>query len=205
VVSTKSAPPSKDGYQGRGAIDPDARGKQRRIMVSWVMFENHVHLFPRAEDEAVRHFAIPFLKLMFAHANFEGVFRDLQNVAANDETFSEIGKNRWVAKDRPEKLRQLMADHGCKDDEIATASRVLTDAFPLCNDRNLLAHGDWWHFDTKTGEITVRGDRHREGEEQSRCFSADLMNEIAERLDDLEVELWRVKRAIERRVSDDKA
>ena len=161
------------------------------------MFEDHVHLFPRAEDEAVRHFAVPFLQLMFAHANFEAVFRDLKNVLAKDEKFSE--KHRWVAKDRPEKMRRLMVDHGCKDAEIATASRVLTDAFPLCNDRNLLAHGDWWHFDPTTGEITVRGDRERDGEEQHLCFSAETLTEIAERLDELEIELWHVKRAIERR------
>jgi len=139
---------------------------------------------------------------MFAHANFEGVFLEMQNVVANDEAFSENGKNRWFAKDRPEKMRQLMIDRGCKNDEIATAHRVLTDAFPLCNDRNLLAHGDWWHFDTTADEITVRADRDRNGEEQHRCFSAGTLTEIAERLDALELELWHVKRAIERRASD---
>jgi hypothetical protein len=163
------------------------------------MFADHDHLFPRAEQ--VPHLAVPFLKLMFAHANFEEAFRDMQNVLAEDEMFAE--KNRWFAKDRPEKMRRLMIEHGCNGDEIATAHRVLTDAFPLCNDRNLLAHGDWWHFDTKTAEITVRGDRERAGEEQHRCFSAETLTEIAERLDDLEVELWRVKKAIERRASDD--
>ena len=167
-------------------------------MVRSAMFEDHEHLFPRAEN--VPHFAIPFLKLMFAHANFEAVFRDLQNVVAKDEAFSE--NNRWSAKKRPEKMRQLMIEHGCKDDETATAHRVLTEAFPLCNHRNLLAHGDWWRFDTKTGEITVMGDRERDGEEQHTKFSAETLTEIAERLDDLEVELWHVKRAIERRASD---
>jgi hypothetical protein len=101
--------------------------RRKLDQVRWVMFEDHVHLFPRAEDESVRHFAIPFLKLMFAHANFEGVFRDLQNVVAKDDTFSE--NNGWSAKKRPEKLRQLMIDHGCQDAEIATANRVLTEAF----------------------------------------------------------------------------
>ena len=46
--------------------------------------------FPRAEN--VQHFATPFLKLMFAHANFEGVFREMQNVVANDEAFSKTGR-----------------------------------------------------------------------------------------------------------------
>jgi hypothetical protein len=82
---------------------------------------------------------------------------------------------------------------------------VLTDAFPLCNDRNLLAHGDWWRFDTKTSEITVRADRPRPGEEQHREFSAETLIQIAERFDDLEVELWRVKRAIELRARDNEA
>jgi len=80
-----------------------------------------------------------------------------------------------------------MADHGCKDDEIATAHRVSTDAFPLCNERNLLAHGDWWNYDTKTGEIVVRGDRERAGEEQHRRFSAEILTGMADCLDDLEV------------------
>jgi len=162
------------------------------------MFEDHEHIFPRAEE--VPHLAVPFLKLMFAHANFEEVFRDMQNIVANDEMFAE--KNRWIAKDRADKMRQLMLDHDCQDDEIATAGRVLTDAFPLCNDRNLLSHGDWWNFDTKTGEITVRGDRERAGEERHRCFSAETLAGIAERLDELEIELWRVMRAIERRARD---
>jgi hypothetical protein len=164
------------------------------------MFEDHVHYFPQADDEAVRHFAIPFLKLMFAHANFEAVFRDLQNVVANNETFS--AKNRWIAKDRSGRMRQLMIDRACKDTEIATAHRVLADAFPLCNDRNLLAHGDWWRFDPTTGQVTVMGDRERNGEEQRTYFSAETLTEIAERFDDLEVELWHVKRAIERRTSE---
>lgn len=156
-----------------------------------------MHLFPRAED--VPHFAAPFLKLMFAHANFEGLFRDLQNVVAEDETFAEKWKNRWHASDRAEKMLQLMTDHGCRNDDIETAHRVLTEALPLCSDRNLLAHGDWWHFDTAIGEITVRGDRERAGEEQHRRFSVETLTGIADRLDELEGELWQVKRAIERR------
>ena len=74
------------------------------------------------------------------------------------ETLSENKKNRWFARDRPDKMRQLMIDRGCKDAEIATANRVLTDAFP-CND---FGHGRWWRFDPTTGEITVMGDRERE-------------------------------------------
>jgi hypothetical protein len=60
-------------------------------------------------------------------------------------------------------MLQLMIDRGCKDAEIATANRVLTEAFPLCNDRNLLAHGDWWRFDPATEEVTIMGDRERGG------------------------------------------
>jgi hypothetical protein len=82
---------------------------------------------------------------------------------------------------------------------------VLTEAFPLCNDRNLLAHGDWWRFDPTTGKITVRGDRERDGEERHICFSAETLIKIADRLEDLEAELWKVKRAIERRANDDTA
>jgi hypothetical protein len=104
-------------------------------------FEDDVHYFPQADDEAMRRFAVPFLKMMFVHANFEGVFRDLLNAVARDKTFSAKRKNRWTANERAEKMRQLMIEHGCEDAEIATAHRVLSDAFPLCNDRNLLAHG----------------------------------------------------------------
>jgi hypothetical protein len=161
------------------------------------MFEHHVHLFPDADDNALRDFAVPFLKLMFAHANFEGVFRDLQNVVAGNETFSD--NNRWTVKARSEKLRRLMIEHSCKNAEITTAERVLSDAFPLCNSRNLLAHGDWWRFNPTKGEVTVRGDRERDGEQLHTCFSSETLISLAERLDDLEAELWHVKRAIERR------
>jgi hypothetical protein len=164
-------------------------------------FEDDVHYFPQADDEAMRRFAVPFLKMMFAHANFEGVFRDLLNAVARDKTFSAKRKNRWTANERAEKMRQLMIEHGCEDAEIATAHRVLSDAFPLCNDRNLLAHGDWWQFDPTSEEVTVMGDREREGQRTS--FSAETLADIAERLDTLEVELWRVKRAIERRARTD--
>ena len=63
------------------------------------MFADHDHLFPRAEQ--VPHLAVPFLKLMFAHANFEEAVRDMQNIVAEDEMFAE--QNRWSAKERPEK------------------------------------------------------------------------------------------------------
>jgi hypothetical protein len=38
-----------------------------------------------------------------------------------------------------------------------------------------------------------------EGEERRTCFPAEALTGIAERFDDLEVELWHVKSAIERR------
>jgi hypothetical protein len=44
-----------------------------------------------------------------------------------------------------------------------------------------------------------------DGEEQRSCFSAEMLTEIAERFDDLETELWRVKRAIEQRAKGDDA
>jgi hypothetical protein len=40
---------------------------------------------------------------------------------------------------------------------------------------------------------------------RNSCFSAEMLTEIAERFDDLETELWRVKRAIEQRAKGDDA
>jgi hypothetical protein len=161
------------------------------------MFEPHEHLFPKADDPAVRPFAVPFLELMFAHANFEEVFRDLQNVVTKDDTYSRT--NRWTAKKRPAEMRRLMTEHGCRDEEISTAIRVLTDVLPFCNDRNLLAHGDWWKFDQTSREISVRGDQEREGEERSRNFTPETLTAIAARFDEFEMELWRLRREIELR------
>jgi hypothetical protein len=162
-----------------------------------IIFENHVHYFPQADNEAVQHFAIPFLKLMFAHANFERVFGDLQYVVAK--------KNKnWKAIERAEKIVELMIDrNNGTEAEIATAKRILTDALPLCNTRNLLAHGNWWRFDPKTHEIDVRSDIEREGEEQHTRFSTETLTKIADRFDELEIELWHVKRAIEKRARED--
>jgi hypothetical protein len=109
--------------------------------------------FPEAE--IIRPFAMAFMRMMFAHANFETEVDLLQRAIANDPQFAE----RWDARSRPKRMANLIERHLGPVPELETIRQILTDSIDPCDQRNLLAHGRWWRFDPKTAKITVRAQR----------------------------------------------
>jgi hypothetical protein len=109
--------------------------------------------FPEAE--IMPSFAIGFMRMMFAHAEFEEQVRRLQSAITNNPKFDK----RWDTSERPQRMAKLIEDHSgsVQDQEASEIRRVLTDAIDLCKRRNLLAHGRWWRFDPKTSTIKIRG------------------------------------------------
>jgi len=97
-------------------------------------------------------------------------------------------------------MEALIRQHfGDDAPEIPKITEVLKRVIPLCDDRNLLAHGTWWEFNPGTGTITVARGTTRPGERANVSFTVHQIEAIASRIQDAEAELWHLKRAIENR------
>jgi hypothetical protein len=81
--------------------------------------------------------------------------------------------------------------------------RLLVDAYPLCNDRNWLAHGIWWAVDETAGVITVRAAMEYPDEPLHRDFTFEEIDRISSKLRDLEAELSKLQSTIEGRLPPD--
>jgi hypothetical protein len=160
------------------------------------------HYFPDPDRPDVAPFAHAFVRTIFAHARFEHRVSELLNVITGDPSFGEDPTtNRWSAKDRPTEVRKLCDQHRAKHfgglPETDAIVHHLREAFPLCNDRNLLAHGVWWRIDSEAGIVNVRAAKVRPNEEPHRDFTVDAIQRIATTFDDLEVELYKLQVGIE--------
>jgi hypothetical protein len=85
--------------------------------------------------------------------------------------------------------------------ETAHIERLLTEAIAPCDERNLLAHGNWWRFNRRTLTIVVRGTtrwKHPEISPEQREFTAADIHEVAEKLKGIEIELYKLRRNIDR-------
>ena len=75
-----------------------------------------------------------------------------------------------------------------------------TDAIAACDDRNLLAHGEWWRFDPDTSAIEVRGGTQwNDGRVDYKNYTLTEISAITAKFDDLEAELFKLRRCIEER------
>jgi hypothetical protein len=61
-------------------------------------------------------------------------------------------------------------------------------------------HGVWWRIDPAAGIIDVHTVRVREEEPLSRTFTVKRIDQIAESFKDVEVELWKLQRAVRDRL-----
>jgi hypothetical protein len=144
------------------------------------------------------------MHMMFAHVEFERRLADLAGVITLDPRFGETKATVWSAKDRPEKFGKLCADNQGKHPgglpEADAIVRCLDEAFALCKDRNWLAHGVWWRFDTNAGVVDVHTVRIRDDEPPSREFTVEQIQRLAESFKDIETALWKLQSAIEDRL-----
>jgi hypothetical protein len=166
------------------------------------MLKSAVHYFPEADDPAIAPFARAFVRMMFAHAELEARIRVLQDALTDDPTYGE--KNSWSARDRPKRMRRLVVKKCGLILEADDIRDCLRRAIPLCDDRNHLAHGQWWAFDRNAGTITVRrGRRFWKNKDQHKIFSADDIEHVASALSDIEIDLYKHQTAIEAQFPND--
>ena len=158
--------------------------------------------FPEPNSPEIAPFTQAFLRVMFAHVKFEHRVTELADVIRRNPGCGETKALVWSAKDRPKKFGKLCAENQSKHPgglpEADTIVRCFDEAFPLCKDRNYLAHGVWWRFDAN--RIDVHAVRIRTDEPPSRGFTIEQMQRVAESFADVENELWGLQQAIEARL-----
>jgi hypothetical protein len=161
--------------------------------------------------------AMAFMRMMFAHAEFEEHVRDLQDTIMKappkrPHVFARLlhllnrgwksGGGLGNARQRPKRMANLIKARPrlVEDQEATEIIRVLKAAIGPCDRRNLLAHGRWWRFDSKTSTITIRGER--KGEPKFADYTEAEIFEIDLELSALATNLYKVRREIERRRGD---
>jgi hypothetical protein len=158
------------------------------------------HYFPDADVPALQPFSQAFVRMMFAHAAFEHRVSDLMSVITGIVGFGEQPDALWSAHQRPKRMKNLINEY--RPDglpEMADIVACLKRSISFFRNRNLLAHGTWWEFNEDANSITVRSGVEWPNEDQHRTFTVAEIQSTADALDDLEVELWHLQRAIEAR------
>jgi hypothetical protein len=157
--------------------------------------------FPEAND--IGPHAITFAQLMFAHSEFEREVRSLQGAITNDLSFGEQRSNQWKARERPERMTKLMKRYlGDNLQEAEPVAKLLSDAIGPCDQRNFLAHGEWWCFNTRTLTITVRSrTRWSDGQPEHLEYTAQEIEALGVEFKKLEIELFKLRRRISIRQS----
>lgn len=84
----------------------------------------HHHYFPEAGDPAIAPFATVFLRVMFAHAEFEARARELQAIVAGGQLAGPPRK----ASERPKRMRKLIRERLGEISELANISDCLVQA-----------------------------------------------------------------------------
>jgi hypothetical protein len=155
--------------------------------------------FPEAED--IGPHAIAFAQLMFAHSEFEREVRSLQGAITKDLSFGERRSNQWNARERPERIAKLIRTHLGDDlQETEPIVKLLSDAIGPCDQRNFLAHGEWWSFNTRTFTMTVRsGTRWNDGQPEYVEYTVQEIEALVGEFERLEIELFKLRRRIEAR------
>ena|ERR1700730_1311083 len=166
-----------------------------------------MHIFPEPDEPALQPFPRAFVRLMFAHGEFERRVSDLMGVITRQSDFGEQPENRCSARNRPKEMRKLVRAYEAKHiDGLPERDQIvayLKKAIAPSDVRNLLAHGHWWAFDLEAGSITVRASSVRPNEALHREFTEHEIVGTAGLFEDLEVELFKLQRQIERRSPND--
>jgi hypothetical protein len=157
------------------------------------------HFFPDPDDPKMTNFTRAFVRLMFAHAEFERRVSELVSLITRQPGFGELPKNRFSAKNRAKEVERLCSENASKHaaglPETEAIVRLLNEACPLCDDRNWLAHGNWWRLDTTAGVITVRAAKEYPDEPLHRNFTFEEIDQTSSKLRDLEAELYKLQSA----------
>src|SRR5262245_32395101 len=164
--------------------------------------------FPEAE--IMPSLAMAFMRMMFAHAEFEEQVRDLhaaimKTPGRRPHFFARLrgllnfgrkpdGGGLGTSRHRARRMAKLIKERPglVEDQEASQIIQILNAAIGPCDRRNLLAHGRWWRFDPKTSTITIRGERKDEPKfaeyTEAKIFEIDL------ELSALATDLYKVRR-----------
>lgn len=144
--------------------------------------------------------AIAFAQMMFAHAAFEREVRSLQDDITREHGFGERRANQSSARERSARMVALIEGRLGKGlPETEAIARLLDSAIDLCDERNLLAHGEWWCFDPRTSSILVRGGIRFEGDQKPpahRAYTAANIEALTDKFDDIAADLYKLRRAL---------
>ena len=190
------------GYPFKHAVPPHPSvigGRHMKLLSELA----HNHFLPEPDSPELGPFTRAFMRMMFAHVEFERRVVELADVITLKLGFGEKKAAAWRATERPKKFTALCAENHNKHpaglpEADAIAGR-LDEAVFLCNERNWLAHGVWWRIDMGAGIIDVHAVRIREKEPPSRKFTVDQIQQIAESFKDVEAELYKLQKAIKDR------
>ena len=128
---------------------------------------------------------------MFAYANLDREIADIVRAAT--------GKNDFVRRDASKVSNQaenFIVKHDAMIAEMSAIKERLDRSVTLFHLRNDLAHGHWWRFDPNSGSIEIRRDRCRDVEQFVTVTRAQI-EEAADRFEDIEVDLFKIRRTIE--------
>ena len=98
-------------------------------------------------------------------------------------------------------MAQLIKTHLGNDlREAKPIVELLSDAIGPCDQRNFLAHGQSWCFNTRTLTITVRsGTRWKDGQPEHVEYTAQEIEALVGEFERFEIELFKLRRRIEAR------
>ena len=151
--------------------------------------------------------ALAFARMMFAHAAFEREISGLQDEITNKFGYGEQRCNQWGTRARPSRMVKLIEEfRGEQLPSIAAqVEALLTEAIDPCEQRNLLAHGNWWCFHPASKTILVRGGTRWEEKEppETREYTASDIEALVVKFQNLQIELNKVRRLIEPPLTED--
>jgi hypothetical protein len=151
------------------------------------MFDPNHQYFPEFDDPSIGGFLLPFGRLMFGYARLD---REIANVV-----IAATGKDKFVHRDD---VVKFIVRHAGMIPEIEAIKEQLDRSEQSYVLRNDLAHGHWWRFDPSNGNLEIRRDRARDGEPFVTVTQSEI-EQAAEQFKDIEVELFKIRRAIEAR------
>jgi hypothetical protein len=175
-------------FNENGSGDDDVMGKNEERI-----FDPDHHYFPEIDDPSIVAFLIPFGRLMFGYANLD---REIVNIV-----HAATGKDCFVRRDASKlsnQVEKFIVKHVGRIEEIEEIKEQLDRSISLYHLRNDLAHGHWWRFDSSNESIEIRRDRSRDDEQFVTVTRAQI-EEAADQFEDIEVDLFKIRRAIEDR------
>jgi hypothetical protein len=160
------------------------------------IFDPNHHYFPEFDDPSIVAFLIPFGRLMFGYAKLDREIARLVGVAANNPVLED--KFRRADADKvSEQVEKTIRKHVGVIAEMQAIKDQLDLSAKLYDLRNVLAHGHWWRFDPSSETITIR--RDRDHDVRFVDVTRIEIEQAAEQFEDIEVEIYKIRRAIEAR------